>query len=71
MKTKLNKFTVFKEDTAEEAASKLVKNYRMDEDMIPYFAKYIEEQRIMLDEENSFYNPTYSRHMYPSGNFLN
>jgi hypothetical protein len=65
---RLNRFTVFKEDTSEEAATKLIKSFKMDEEMIPYFTKYIEERRILLDEENNYFNPTYSRRMYPTGN---
>lgn len=61
---------MFKEDSAEDAASKLVKNFRMDEEMIPYFAKYIEERRIALDEENNYYNHSYSRQQYPSGKYF-
>ena len=62
----VKKFTVYKEDSSEDSAKKLVKNLKFDDNMIPYFAKYIDERRIMIDDENNYMN--YSRHPYGAGN---
>ena len=58
----VKKFTVYKEDSSEDSAKKLVKNLKFDEDLVPYFAKYIDERRIIIDEENHYTN--YSRQSY-------
>ena len=36
-------FRVYQQDSSFDSASKLVKNFRLDNDMVDYFAAYIEE----------------------------
>jgi hypothetical protein len=43
--TEFRTFSVFEADSSEDAAQKLVINLRMDPDMVPTIADYIEELR--------------------------
>ena len=41
-------FNVYQADSSIEAATKMVQNLRLGEDLIPYMSAYIEERRLEL-----------------------
>ena len=42
-------FSVYQKDTSYEAAAKLVKNHKLDQELVHYFKLYIEEWRLKLN----------------------
>lgn len=49
-------FSVYQADTNYEAARKMVQNLKFTEEQIPYWAAFIEEQRLKLNLEQFSYN---------------
>jgi hypothetical protein len=64
-------FSVYQKDSSLDAASKLVKNFKLENDMVSYFAAYIEERRAEIRTNNYPGNETYSpEHSHNQGNFM-
>jgi len=60
-------FSVYQADSSEDSARKLVQNLWLDEDLVPYFAAYIEERR--RDPEISGHH--FNTHHTPPSNYTN
>mmetsp|Transcript_3135 Transcript_3135/g.2604 ORF Transcript_3135/g.2604 Transcript_3135/m.2604 type:complete len:116 (+) Transcript_3135:1-348(+) len=59
-------FSVYEADSSLEAAKKMVQNLRMDDDLVRFWAAFIEEKRLKLDLQNFQLNHPGSAH-HPLG----